>query len=184
MTEGGWHEQHHPNFKQCLRKKPKRQDWKPLSDYSFSHTSPWAQKIMSTWGLVPEVCCACQKALAVLKQSEVVEANVQVSVLRLKQGASPHLIKIICLFGVMQVSCGNRGAKLKGACVTGVLHSDFGKLLPPVHTILPGHPHQCMLSELLSPTVMWSLIYSVGKIQPWWPFWWEIILVLTLPSCV
>lgn len=184
MTEGGWHEQHHPDFKQCPRKKPKRQDWKPLSDYSFSHTSPWAQKIMSTWGLVPEVCCACQKALAVLKQSEVVEANVQFSVLRLKQGASPQLIKIICLFGVMQVSCGNWGAKLKGACVTGVLHSDFGKLLPPVHTILPGHPHQCMLSELLSPTVMWSLIYSVGKIQPWWPFWWEIILVLTLPSCV
>lgn len=75
-------------------------------------------------------------------------------VLRLKQGASPQLIKIICLFGVMQVSFGNRGAKLKGACVTGVLHSDFGKLLPPVHTILPGHPHQCMLSELLSPTAM------------------------------
>lgn len=70
--------------KECPRKKTKRQDWKPLLD-CFCHSSSWSQKIRSTWRLLPEVCCACLKALAVLRQSAVVEANIQVSVLTLKQ---------------------------------------------------------------------------------------------------
>lgn len=57
------------------RKKPQRQGWKLPSDYSFSHSSPLAQKIPSTRWQVPEVCHACQKALPVLKQGGVVEAS-------------------------------------------------------------------------------------------------------------
>lgn len=74
--------------------------------------------------------------------------------------------------------------KAEAACATGVLHSDFSELLPPEHTILPGHLHKCMLPELLSPAVMWDLIYSVEKIQSRWAFWLEIIFLLTLLSPV
>lgn len=110
-------------------------------------------------------------------------ATLQVSVFTLKQGQVqllPHLVKIMSFFGVVQVSHGTRGPKPKGASVMWVLHSAFCNLLPPRHRTLPRHLCQSTLSELLSPAVM---LYSVSKIQPWWPCWWEIILLSTLPCC-
>lgn len=144
------------------RKKPKRQGWKLTSDYSFFHSLPLAQKILSTRWYVLEVCHACQKALAVSKQGGVVEASqptaaLQVSVFRWKQGQVlllPHLVKIMGFLGVTQVLRGTRGPKPKGVCVTAVLHSGFCNLLPPRHTILPRRLCQCTHSELLSPAVM------------------------------
>lgn len=82
-------------------------------------------------------------------------------------------------FGLMQVLCGTWGPNLKGAWVTGLLHSGFCTLLLPGSIILPRH----MLPELLSPALMWSLLYPACKTQVWWPCWWEIILVSTLPCC-
>lgn len=60
--------------KSIQRKKAKRQGWKLPLNLSFSHSSPLAQKTLSKQGQAPEVCHACQEALAVPKQDRTVAA--------------------------------------------------------------------------------------------------------------
>lgn len=96
---------------------------------------------------------------------------------------SPHLIKIIYL-GLCKYYVESKPQSWKvpvwWGCCTQILVNFY-----PLYTQYSLGIFTSVSFQNCSPQqLIWSLIYSVGKIQRWWPSWWEIILILTLLSCV
>ena len=184
----GWHEYHQSNCKECPKKETKetRVEASLRSLSPTPHSWLWRSWVHGgrslRWAILANKPWLCWSRVPLLKPAYCLFLG---SVFRLKQGQVqllPHLVKIMGFFGVMQVSRCSQGPKLKGACVTGVLRSDFCSLLPPRHTILPT-AFASMHTEVLSLAVIWSLLYSACKVPPWWPCRWEISLISTLPCC-